>query len=80
MHSLESLAATDWPSACRQMIALYPVASEGYMHDVCDGIDLWIVEHGLTADLEDYLRHLIRQEIDIKLKHRYEQWLARSTA
>lgn len=50
------------------------------MHDICDAIDLWIFEHGLTADLADYLRHLIHHESDINLKHHYEQWLARSTA
>ncbi len=80
MHSLEALASTDWPSACRQMITLYPVASDGYMHDICDSIDLWIYERGLTTELADHLRHVISQESDPDFKRIYEVWLHRPPA
>ena len=75
MASAEALAATDWPSACFQMFTVYQSANARLMHDVCDSIDLWIYEKGLTANLADHLLHLISNEADASLKRHYEGWL-----
>lgn len=75
MAAAEDLAAADWHSACCQMFALYPSASAHFMHDVCNSIDLWISEEGLTPALADHLLRLISNERDASLKRHYEEWL-----
>ena len=75
MAAAEELASTDWYSACCQMFSLYPSASANFMHDVCDSIDLWIFEDGLTPALVDHLLCLISNERDASLKRHYEGWL-----
>src|SRR5882762_151779 len=75
LDRLEHLASSDWPSACRQMVALYPVASEMFIHDVCDRIDLWIANEGLPSDSADHLTEQIALESDDSLKRHYRGWL-----
>jgi hypothetical protein len=44
MEEIQKLAAIE-PDAARLLMAdLWPIASEAYMHDVCDSIDLWIAD------------------------------------
>jgi hypothetical protein len=45
MISLQEFAVTQADAACVLMADLWPIASHACMHDVCDSIDLWIVDH-----------------------------------
>jgi hypothetical protein len=44
MSKLQSLANISQPAACILMGHLWAIASDLYMHDVSDSIDLWIVD------------------------------------
>lgn len=61
MRRIEELAEVDYTGACILMIALWPIASEAFMHDICDAIDLWIVSNP-SSSLLDYLRRLSQDE------------------
>ncbi|HSI09502.1 MAG: hypothetical protein ACAH89_07180 [Rariglobus sp.] len=49
MDTLQKIADTDSDFACSLMADLWPIASNAYMHDVCDSISLWIVDHRSPA-------------------------------
>ena len=42
---------------------LFSIASDHYMHDVCDAIDLWI-SNGMTPRLSSYLQELAQIQDD----------------
>lgn len=80
MDSLEAMAEHRPDEACWLMTALWPVASELRMHDICDSVDLWIVHHPSAAVLT-YLRQLVLSENNQKLKRHWEgllEWVCKA--
>ena len=71
MQSLEEMAEHRVEAACCLMLVLWPVASELMLHDVCDGIDLWIAHNRAGAVIE-HLKHIAALEVDPDLKRHYE--------
>ena len=71
MRLLEEMAEHRVEAACCLMLSLWPVASELMMHDICDGIDLWIARNRSAAVIE-HLRHATASEVDPDLKRHYE--------
>lgn len=71
MVRLEELAESEPAQACGLMTALWLIASELFMHDVCDSIDLWIVNNQSTALLE-HLRRLSASESEATLKRHWD--------
>jgi hypothetical protein len=71
MSRLQEFAAVDPARACSLMTALWPLADELFMHDVCDSIDLWIA-HNPSPVLLEYLRSLSANEPDADLKRHWD--------
>ncbi|HEX5245127.1 MAG TPA: hypothetical protein VFW23_17845 [Tepidisphaeraceae bacterium] len=59
MTSLEVLTEISPLTARILMATLWPVASQLLLHEVCDAIDLWIVN-----EMSDVLRHRLRQMME----------------
>jgi hypothetical protein len=74
MRLLEEMADHQVEAACCLMLSLWPVASELMMHDMCDGIDLWVA-HNRSATVIEHLRHAAASEVDPDLKRHYEGFL-----
>lgn len=73
MTLLESMMDVDQVVATCLMTRLYPVASQIYLHEVCDAIDLWM-DQASGEELEKYLK------IDAawrgnSMAAKYKQWL-----
>jgi len=71
MVRLEEFAESEPAQAFGLMTALWPIASELFMHDVCDGIDLWIVNNQSPALLE-HLGRLSASESEAPLKRHWD--------
>lgn len=69
----EQLFETDPNQALKNMIDLYPVASEVFNHAVADAIDIWISEK-INEDVAQYLQSKISQ--DDRLINVYLNWAA----
>ena len=63
MTTLEALAETSPLSARVLMATLWPVAGRLLLHDVCDAIDLWIVNQ-MSDDLRHRLQQMMESEHD----------------
>ena len=74
LQSLEAMAEHQVDAACCLMIALYPVADELLMHDVCDSIGLW-VWHNQSAVVIEHLKRSAASEPDPDLKRHLEGML-----
>lgn len=75
MMRLEEFAESEPNKACCLMTALWPVASELFMHDICDGIDLWIVNNQSTALLK-HLERLSASELEASLKRHWDDLIS----
>lgn len=71
MRSLEKMAKHRVDAACCLMLSLWPFASELMMHDVCDGIFLWI-DNNRSAAVIGHLKHLVASGVDFKVKCHFE--------
>ena len=71
MESLEAMAEYQVDVACCLMLALWPIASELRMHDVCNAVDLWIWHNRSTAVIE-HIKQLTASEFDPRLKRHLE--------
>ncbi len=71
MIALEEFAEREPATACCLMISLWPIASKLLMHDLCDSIDLWIVNNRLPV-VYDYLKMLSASESDAFLKRHWD--------
>ncbi len=71
MIRLEEFAEEEPALACCLMTALWPIASELFMHDVCDGVDLWIVNNRSPVVL-DHLKKLSASESNPDLKRHWD--------
>ena len=71
MQSLEEMAEHRVEDACCLMLTLWPVASELMLHEICDGIDLWIA-HNRSVTVIEHLKHVAALEVDPDLKRHYE--------
>ena len=72
MQNFERVAEIDSPLACILMSALWSIASDHSIHDVCDSIDLWIHQCN-SADLRRHLQKLIMCESDTDKRRHFEQ-------
>lgn len=72
MQSLEEMAEHRVEAACCLMLSLLPVASDLMLHDICDGIDLWIA-HNRTVAVLYHLKHIAASEVDPNRKRHYER-------
>lgn len=61
MTTLEALAEISPLSARILMAMLWPIAGRLLLHNVCDAIDLWIVNQ-LSDDLRRHLRQMMESE------------------
>src|SRR5258706_13635121 len=71
MQSLEEMAEHRVEAACCHMLSLWPVASELMLHDICDGIDLWIA-HNRAVTVIEHLKHIAALEVNPHLQRHYE--------
>jgi hypothetical protein len=77
MGTLEALAEASPISARVLMATLWPAASRLHLHDVCDAIDLWIV-NGMVDELRRQLLRMVESERN-DASRRHVQQLLRST-
>ena len=77
MTKLESIADEDEFSSCCAMMELWPIASELYMHDVCDGIGLWIYAKA-SIELINYVKDLDRNEFSVDFMRYWEDQISSS--
>lgn len=75
MSGLEAMAGQDRDNAGCLMFALYPIASELMLHDVCDGIALWFV-HNRSPVLVSHVKQLAASESDPDFKRYLEGLLS----
>ena len=75
MSRLQEFAAVDAARACCLMATLWPIASEMFMHDVCDSIDIWIAKNPSRV-LRDFLRSLSAAETDADLKRHWDDLIS----
>ena len=71
MDELEKIVKDSPDVACSLMIDLWPIAGNACLHDVCDAISLWIVDHRSPAVVKK-LTLLSESDPDLELR-RY--WL-----
>ena len=74
MQQLEAMAEYQLDDACCLMIALWPLASDLMLHDVCDSIDLWICNNR-SRQLIEYLRGRALSESDPGVRRHLEELL-----
>ena len=74
MHLVE-FAESEPTQACCLMTALWPIADELFMHDICDSVDLWIVNNQ-SPELLDYLNNLSATESDADLKRHWDDLIS----
>lgn len=79
MSSLEELSSRDKGLSIKLMIGLYPVASEGFAHDVCDSIELWI-EHEGTLEIRDFVAALLATDPHFGAREKAQSWIQLLTA
>ena len=73
MKDLESIAAANPDLAGALMAALYPHGDSERLHEVCDGIELWLAEMK-SSTLGHYLRRLAGGTVDQRRSMRYRRW------
>lgn len=56
------------------MAVLYPLASDAFLHEVCNGIEFWI-EDSREARLVEILQSLASGASDQRLARRYNRWV-----
>lgn len=71
MAELENLAQLDEPLACLLMAYLWDIASDVFMHDVCDAIDLWIL-HARGTELTSRLLQFAGSQTDDRVRSHFE--------
>jgi hypothetical protein len=80
MCNLEALATVSQEIACMLMASLWPLAASLRMHEICDSIDLWIVDCD-SERLTHYLKKIAMSEEDLDKRDHYESLIqARSGA
>jgi hypothetical protein len=67
MFELEQPAEVDRIQAVKLMIDLWPVADRLCIHDICDGIDLWLIEKP-EYEICDYIFCVLHGERDKDLR------------
>jgi hypothetical protein len=70
----ENLAQVDPVVAIQLMARLWPVAGHLRLHEVCDAIDLWIVE-AADSRVVEYLKVIAVNENNVALRRHYEGWV-----
>lgn len=78
MTNLEAFAGTSPLSARILMASLWPIASGLLLHDVCDAIDLWIVNE-ISDDLRRHLRQMMKSEREDSSRAHLERLLQNET-
>lgn len=74
MSFLEVLAGQDTATALVLMARLAPKASQLYLHDVWDSINLWMF-HEMSGETRKLLAALLSQEPDISMHKQYKLWM-----
>jgi hypothetical protein len=75
IRSLEEMAEHRVDAACCLMLSLWPIADELMMHDVCDGIDLFIDDNRSPA-VKAHLKHLVASEVNADIRRYFEELLS----
>lgn len=73
MGLLESMVDRESTGALYLMAHLYSRASEVFLHDVCDAIELRLHE-ACAQELSGLLSKSAREEADSEMRRRYENW------
>lgn len=73
MALLETMMETAPRVAEYLMIKLYPIASSLFMHDVCDAIELWLLENA-SPELASLIGQLANEEKDPLTARRMLEW------
>ena len=73
MALLEGAMDRDPTSVAQLMGALYPIAAENYLHEICDAIDIWIYDYHPEATASAFRDKADRLPPG-HLKRKYAEW------
>ncbi len=74
MSRLERLATHSESVACKLMAVLWPYANDAFLHDICDSIDLWLVNSEID-DLDVFLQTVVSAHRDTSVREHFQQVL-----